>query len=229
MDSKAVLYVATGDEKYAKRTIRSIESLRNNQYRDTIIVVTDLINFFSKYKKDLNLTLKEVEKQKDKYDSRMFKTSINQYSNAENNLYLDSDTLILGPIDTIWEFISEGDIAFALDPFEGDAKHLAILQCFSSNLSEEVTEIKKFNYVDNRYFNSGVFLWKNNDTTKKLFEEWNKEWKKFRKIDQPSLCRAVNIVRDIKINILPPRFNCTPFSKTAYPPLIKHFFDNMEL
>ncbi len=226
MLTKAVIYIATGGLNYIELTKKSIASLRARAYRGTIIVVTDQPASFELLKKDTRLTIELAELPiPGKYASRFAKTSLNQYAAADINLYLDADTLVLRPIDEIWSYVSNADLALALEPSLDPVKDQAIRHSSAFSV-EEAALVSGLEFKDPRYFNSGVLLWKKGEASDAFFKAWHEEWLRFQKVDQPSLVRALRAV-DIQVQTLPPKFNHTPKTTDTEPIVIEHYWESI--
>jgi len=204
--NKGVLYLAIGED-YLALALKSISYLRATTYAGSIRLVTncDCVEISN----HLNIEIIFVAVDDESiFNSRYFKTQINQYAYTET-LFLDADTLPIAPIDDIWEFLNESDLAFALDlhPNVGHVIQNSINDPERRQLEYQL--MQDLELTNEQYFNSGVMLFKKNELIESFFSSWHTEWLKFRNEDQLALVRALKMV-DGKISTLPSMWNQRP-------------------
>jgi hypothetical protein len=201
MPSRGVIYLAVGNASYQRLARQSIASLRRSGYRGEVAVVVDEDVAFG-----AGIRTISVPRNARDFASRSLKTTLNRHSPFDESLYLDSDTLILWPIDPIWNALRRAPIAFAIDshPTVGEAiisapgerrgtvpEHLATAKVCPRNTP---------------YFNGGVMLWRRSTEADTFFDWWHQEWKRFGGIDQFALVRALTRC-GIPVATLPQRYN----------------------
>jgi len=197
---RGVVYTVINNRDYVFYVAVSILSLRDSGYEGHISIFTDLpLSYFDVLKSE-NVDVLQVDPPKGFLKpSRWIKTRLALLSPYEETLALDADTVVLSSIDKIWENLSKGPVALCRDscPTLAHVPH---------------GTLKEFLYTVNSYppsamqYNTGVMLWRRSTAALKLFREWNKEWQKFRHIDQLAFIRAVQNTGIMPI-VLPSGFN----------------------
>jgi Nucleotide-diphospho-sugar transferase len=136
------------------------------------------------------------------FQSRNLKTRLASLSPYPETLYIDSDILPLKPIDPIWDYLNQADLAMALDrlPTIGECDHISPIEIRYTleSLPESTAQ-----------YNSGVMLWRNNRATQALFRRWQQEWGRFQKHDQLALVRALARMQ-LSVARLPVNYNISP-------------------
>lgn len=179
--------ISFGDKSYVE-LLKSIKSI--HEYNDTYIqILSDRkINLYDAHSIQIDL----VNQLDNTYDyrynpvksSRFYKTKLNEYS-SEYNLYLDSDTVVKSKdIEIMFRLLDDYDLVI----------------CLSSNQESDsfwhIEELER-NYTYEQLgfiplqLQCGVFSWRQNEYTNKLFEQWNKEWLIFQGQDQCAFVRAL--------------------------------------
>lgn len=118
----------------------------------------------------------------DDQSNRQYKTSIVDYSACERMVYLDSDTLLTGPLDVAWRLLDHFDVCLRAQQNRQTHKNLA------------QTEILKggIRLMDCPQWNGGVFFFRNNNTVRDLFLDWNRNFNDIdEKFDQPALAKTI--------------------------------------
>jgi lipopolysaccharide biosynthesis glycosyltransferase len=118
--------------------------------------------------------------------SRSLKTRMRNLINGDF-LYIDCDTIIAGPLSIASLPISQ--IGAVLD------MHTTLQNSFHGKWVQDNLRQLHFSYpTDGKYFNSGVMLVRDTDTTRIFFARWNELWqqgvKQNRFQDQFSLCQT---------------------------------------
>lgn len=200
LKNKGVIYCISGSYLYILYEFCSMLSLRSRGYGGPILLITDISDTFSLPKSILGFQVKTLDVQSTSmFSQRWAKTQMDRLSPFDVSLYLDADTLVLNPIDSIWGFAEHCDVALALDI------HGTLSTCDHSSPPE-------WQYTSNMLqpefpqFNTGVILWRKGQKTSEFFHQWHDEWTRFRHIDQLAAMRALYIVRP-KVIVLSSKFN----------------------
>lgn len=214
------VYVVVGSEQdyYAERAVISMYSLLKHNPDSNIVLITekDTIQSLTGIKSLLETYANEIYVEdlpnylNQKQKSRFLKTSVRNIIKGDF-VFIDVDTLILDDIHELEKVESE----IALVSQGGDNK------ISRENSFKEIVKLnnargvkKNINYGIKNYYNSGVILCKDTETTHKLYELWHKFWFEsstqygFHN-DQPDLWRA-NVLMNNVIEELHPKFNCQP-------------------
>lgn len=141
--------------------------------------------------------------------TRNIKTSLIEYVEHDQCLYLDADTLILKPIDAVWTYT---DLAFTSNsPLDG--RESALVQ---GNYLELLTTAT-YNWPT-KYYNSSVFRFDLSVKNIKFFRAWTEQWRVHCSSDQTALWRTGQCA-----NILDPCWSdASPKSETV----IYHYFQS---
>ncbi len=141
-----------------------------------------------------------------KMRSRFIKTQLRKYVTGDI-LFIDSDTVITCPLDDIDEIIKQdADIYMVLDEHTTYSKHN----------SPYIDKLKKigWDYLYKSYqpyYNSGVMLMKDNDSTRKFSELWYNNWlfecTKGFVFDQLALFYTLS-TNNFSVRELPGEWNC---------------------
>jgi len=129
-------------------------------------------------------------------------------------LYLDADTMIRAPIDKGFEILQGGnwDMTLTMSINQGgeSLRHL-----------DEEERLYTQRAVSERFplqLQLGVFYF-NRETCKEFFENWRKEWQRYKTQDQGAFLRAL-YKSPIKLWLLGRQYN-TPYRKNA---IVEHLF-----
>ena len=194
---RGILYLATGSPSYVHDAAVSIASMRESGYKGHISLISDVPQ--AQNLKPMNVSIIRCNKIDTGLQSRKIKTSLNKFTPYDTTLFLDVDTIAARQLKPIWDQVDEHDIALAID-----ARRTCKSQAFG--LEKELRYTKKMCPLDFPHHNSGVMLWKKNEKTDKLFENWGKEWRMFKNRDQAALMRAI-FQTDIELNTMDSIFN----------------------
>lgn len=199
---RGVIYCACGDEDQIRKLFLSITSLRRF-FDGPVKVLTDLDRDYFETFADFNIDV-EVKQinMVSPYASRLIKTQVGLFSNFSESLFIDTDTVILKPIDDIWE-ITDG-IAMAI---EQETIAAAIQRVKTPRLMRDVATVTNLCELEQPYFNSGVIVWKDSEETRFFFRTWFSEWLLFQSEDQWPLVRTITKT-GIKPDILDRKYNC---------------------
>lgn len=214
------VYVVVGSDQdyYVERAIISMYSLLKHNPDSNIVVITekDTINSLSGNKTLLETYANEIHVEdlptflNQKQKSRFLKTSVRNIIKGDF-VFIDVDTLILDDIKELEDF--KGEIALVSQG--GDikiSKENSFKEIVQLNNSRGVR--KNIDYGIKKYYNSGVILCRDTESTRELYKLWHKLWFEsstqygFHK-DQPDLWRANVLMNDLIVE-LPPKYNCQP-------------------
>ena len=118
----------------------------------------------------------------------------------DRTLFLDTDTKVVGRLDGVFSLLDRFDLAAALDherksKWKSDVyiDYAKIPDCFSEH-------------------NSGVVLFRKNETVKEFFSLWQKNYVKWTEVsgkfnDQPSFRVSLWQSKELNLYTLPPEFN----------------------
>lgn len=195
--AKGVLYIALG-EAYALMALLSIKGLRSSSNVGiTIALDSRALRLASHFPKDVNI----VQVSDD--DSRFIKTRMYELSPYSHTLYVDCDTLIQQSIDSIFLLLDYFDIALKQRRIAFDRKGKGALRIFDG--AQQVSDLP--------HWNSGVILFKKNDLTQALFNDWHRlQVKLAYKFDQPALAEAL-LNNNVKIVCLEDKWNLQDVSQ----------------
>jgi len=104
-------------------------------------------------------------------------------------LYMDADTETVGDLSFLFQVLADGwDILICKDMSK---YHVAWNMIRPDNKAEFDETIRKIGTGEVMQYNGGVFGFRRNDRTKRLFERWLDEWHKYAARDQGALLRAL--------------------------------------
>lgn len=211
MKDRGVIYCATTTTAYLEAALISAIALRQLEPTLPITLISEqpLLNRLPL--DAYQITPRFLERHEIRvgpYASRFVKTRLQRLTPYRESLFLDADILPLQPIAGLWEFLSQDDLAMALDrlPLVGLCDHVDV---------EEKKYTLRTLSRDLSHFNSGVILWRGTPKTQLLFQAWHEEWKKFQKQDQMALARAIHQTQ-ISVTKLPRRYNISPIDSGLY-------------
>lgn len=195
--SKGVLYIALG-EAYALMALLSIKGLRSfSNVGITIALNSRALKLASQFPKDVNIV------QVGDDDSRFIKTRMYELSPYSQTLYIDCDTIIQESIDCIFLLLDHFDIALKQRRIAFAGRGKGALQIFDG--AQKVSDLP--------HWNSGVVLFKKNNLTQALFNEWHLlQVKLGYKLDQPALAEAL-LKSSVRIVCLEDKWNLQDVSQ----------------
>lgn len=232
MKDRGIIYISTGDSRIQQMTLLSIRSLRQAGYVGEVAVLSDQATGWMTTQPD-GYSIIQLAGDHGRYGSRAVKTSLSQYSPFEQTLFLDSDIAVLQPIDAIWNVLDPGDdsdasVAMALDPNRLSDYLRAVPATHAC--AEEVAATREVTQAGTPFFNSGVILWRRGARSDEFFRTWNREWSRFRRIDQFALSRAISSQQMRQILELDPVYNM-PFDRAkaaTASPVFLHFMGEVD-
>jgi len=174
---EGALYVAYG-EKARAGVKRSIASLRKLEPELPIAVVADEdIDGRDYWIPHVDLTP----------GARDVKTRIYSLSPFKKTLYLDADTVVVGHATGGWRLLDFFDVVLAIDP----NKILSRAKWKALDPEEVAATKAEIGTAEVQYYQSGVIFFRRGDNIRRFFQEWHKQWKRWRKQDQMALLRAL--------------------------------------
>lgn len=201
---QGILYLAINDINYIEYLDISIASLRKEGYAGNICVLTNFKHI--EKKPDVEYKFLDIKKEEPIRASRRVKTQLNKFTPYDTTLYLDCDTIILNPIDKVWDFASDFAVSRDTHKTIGDLKPSDV-RFRSDELDLTVEQIGK----NAPYFSGSTVLWNKSEQSDAIYNAWHEEWKKFQYTDQMSLARAVT-KNKFMLSDLPEVYN-TPLTK----------------
>lgn len=223
---RGVVYIVTGSRKYYFELKKSIDSLLKQGYSGPIRIVAERASYISSYNSYDQVEIYEVPKKEETSFSlsRRLKTQLYDYSPFAETLFLDTDTVILKPIDSVWEYLNSSNFILSTDILETLADVFWTEVIGGNYLFEDAVYTRAICPLDSKLFNAGVILFRRCAETKNLFEIWTKEWSRFRHRDQLALVRAIFHSR-INVKALPSIYNAyTLDSQNASEVVVYHYW-----
>ncbi len=205
MNRRGVIYCATSTVAYLEAALISAIALRQQEPTLPIMLISDQERLADLNLDEYGITsrlLTSAELGADQFSSRSIKTRLSTLSPYEESLFLDADILPLRPIQDLWQFLEQGDVAMVPDRLP------------KVSLCDHVSPLEKSYTLrrlagDATQFNSGVLLWKSTAASHALFDEWHQEWLTFQAQDQLALVRALHTTR-LTVTSLPTPYNTSP-------------------
>ena len=204
--NKGVLYLAMG-ASYTRLATDSARTLRLHGYDGPIRVITDAP---SNDLVDLECETLVVGSLPGGFASRFHKTQLYRWS-FDRTLFLDADTIVISPIDEVWEQLAGHDIAMAPDMHPNVGDVLARSVNDPTRRAPEYQLMRDLGLVERRYYNSGVMLFDQNGRMSRTFGRWHQEWNRFGGEDQLALVRAL-AVTGARVSTLDSAWNRRPKS-----------------
>lgn len=210
MNERGVVYCLTDSEAYLEAVLISALTLRSFEPNLAIAIVSNLavINQLSLEPYGIFtrlLTPQEVTS--NAFASRDVKTRLFNLSPFTETLYLDADILPCDSVSELWKYLDRAPLAMVNDRLP------QVEMCDHISLEEKDYTLQQIP-PNSAQFNSGVMLWRKNETTQNLFTEWQKEWRIFQKQDQLALVRAIHRCQ-ISVASLPQTYNVSPIDSVA--------------
>lgn len=210
MISQGVVYCLTDSEAYLEAVLISALTLRSFEPDLPIAIISNLARIQRLALKPYGISTRFLTPQElpenHGFISRYVKTHLIELSPYTETLFLDADILPCAGISDLWGYLKNAAIAMVKDrlPFVEMCDHISL---------EEKTHTLAQIPANSPQFNSGVMLWKHNQTMQKLFSQWQDEWQIYQKQDQLALVRALHNC-DICVAELPQTYNVSPIDST---------------
>ena len=205
----AYILISSENDYYAEQLLVSLYSLKLHNPDCNPVILTDrdtVINLKGRLKRinefaDEIIEIKLPEGMTGKEKSRFIKTSMLKYIDGDF-LFIDVDTLIMKSLQEIVTY--NCNIGAVLDCHTSATGNGQMLNCL------KLKKIK--NWVCFNYFNSGVVWVKDNEATRKFFNDWHeiwyKDWKNYQiVIDQFAFAQA-NLNNKNIVEEIPGQYNC---------------------
>lgn len=178
MIERGVFYVAYGI-RARKEALLSIASLkRSNPVLPVCVVSDDSLAFKAS-------TDYQLDFDSDKY-GRLAKLNIDQLSPFKHTLYLDADTRVYLPLDSLFKPLTDGFEFVATISEQQGANWLWHIEDSDRELTANEIGIAAPLQIQ-----GGVWAFKKSPKMKSFFSHWRKEFKRFNSIyDQAALTRA---------------------------------------
>ncbi len=206
MISQGVVYCLTDSEAYLEAVLISALTLRSFEPDLPISIISNLARIQSLALRPYGistpfLAVQELPKN-NAFISRYVKTHLIELSSYTETLFLDADILPCAGISDLWGYLKNYEIAMVKDrrPLVEMCDHIS---------PEEKTHTLDQIPPNSTQFNSGVMLWKHNQSMQKLFSQWQREWEIYQKQDQLALVRALHRC-NISVAEIPQTYNVSP-------------------
>jgi len=211
MSLRGVLYCAIENPAYLEAAVVSAFALRQLEPELPITLITDLpLPIPALHRQGIAVKHVEIPNQwrsPGGFASRLVKTSLPEFSDFEQTLYLDADVLPILPIHAIWSYLEAGDLVMKPDV------QAQIGQCDHIDEHEKQYTLKHCP-ADTPHYNAGVMLWRRTPSTTALFQAWKAEWQVFHQHDQLAFVRALQ-THPIPVVALPDLYNFPAHLLTA--------------
>lgn len=117
------------------------------------------------------------------------KVTVNNWSPFEPTLLLDADTRIKGDLSFGFKVMRNGwDLAIAPSIPPSNARNPALWSLKRVEMDQTFQELGTWQHA---MFNTGVMFFRKTPRMARLFDEWRKEWLRFKDRDQGALLRAL--------------------------------------
>jgi len=194
MNDRGIIYVATG-ARYLAEAEASAQSVRRWMPKTPMVIWTDDPG---RVNSAVFAETRKIEKPAYSFSDKFHAFRETPY---ERTLFLDTDTLLLGPIPEVFDVLDQFDFACAHGPVRGTDSPELLADCPAAFAEP----------------NAGVLAFNRNDKTARLFQLWAERYEDqlrrypHRKSDQPPLRRTL-WDSGIRFVTLPPEYNLrTPF------------------
>ncbi|MEI8121289.1 MAG: hypothetical protein WCI20_04510 [bacterium] len=160
---RGVLYVALGNH-FLREAYRSARSLHRHHPEIPVQLFTDIEDlpeaYRSQFKFVVTLPSETYLAEGQPVLARVLRARVNclRESCFQQTLHLDSDTLILRPIDALWSHLDNVDFSIANEPLNDHPNNINLL----------------LDYKNLRYYNAGVFAFRDSVPWKQFLQEWCK-------------------------------------------------------
>lgn len=120
-------------------------------------------------------------------NSRLAKVNLPQLVEYDKVLYLDADTRIKGNLSALFEILDDWDLALAPSKNQDNDLFRHI-----KNVVEKEETLRELGNWRPLQFQCGVMAF-SRERCKQLFEEWQRQWQRWKGQDQAALLRALAI------------------------------------
>ena len=204
---KGLVYIVTGHRQYYRECLRSVQSLYGSGYQGSTLITAEDPNMLGQLRNSAKIRIEKIPLKGNSHElSRRMKTTMAQWTPFSDTLYLDTDTIIQRPIDAIWDILDGSSMGLSLDdiPTLGDVLKTCVLTGRYS--LDEAAYTRKICSPISPQYNGGVFLFHKCCSTEEFFSIWEKEWLRFKHLDQLALMRAITIT-NVGVGLLDATYN----------------------
>src|SRR5215218_9822905 len=166
--TRGVIYVAVRDATYRRLARESIWSLRRARERVDVAVVCDDDADAATTAREFGDGVRRivVPRDADAFGSRAIKTQLHRLTPFDETLYLDCDTLVVWPLDQIWQHLRSAEVALALDAHPTVQGALAAARGERRGTAAEWEATRaSMTSAAAPYFNGGVLLWRRSEAS----------------------------------------------------------------
>lgn len=197
--SRGVVYIVTEQSGYLNLLNKSLDC--TTKFAD-VHVLSDIPHVTDRCPTSHIDVPKEIRG----YKSRWLKTQLPLYSPFDQTLYLDSDAVVLQPLDELWE---KTGLFLALDIHPTIGQGLIAGDDDHKGSAKERKETADVCLMNNPYYNGGVIYYTKDDNSDAFFKGWHEEWFKYQNVDQFALVRAIAKKKSV-VNTLSHIYNYNP-------------------
>lgn len=218
-----MMYMAWG-EKAMQSINRSIATLKRLGYSYPVAIVGDFPNkppsdVMPSTRKFIPMDTNPFDVSKAKnfqFRAGRIKPQLCKLSPFDFTLYVDADTQFIQPVHLAFHLLFEHDLVVTDEILSLKDLYNKRLAGWELNMIErDVTIIELGGNDQQKFINSGVFLFRKNEKTIKLFNDWSEEWQRFQEWDeQLALMRAIH-ENDVNVHHLPVEWNSPRFTKST--------------
>ena len=207
--TSGVVYVAVGP-KYVQGAAISISTLRR-VFSGPVMLLSDRPSEQLDALKDsfgVDIRIHDTGTKDAHKSSRVLKTQVMKLCPYDYGMFIDADTLVLGPVHNVWGVLGDANIALAISqhyPHIGDAgkakehmKHRAY--------SDDFRATKEVTGASFPHYHSSTIVWRRSQETTELANKWYAEWQAFKCCDMFPLARAMSKIKPT-VAKLPRKYN----------------------
>jgi lipopolysaccharide biosynthesis glycosyltransferase len=199
MENQGIVYIAIGQShlELAIASAQSVIDTASEPQSITILCDLDYVDANSKIS-FVNIAQYAGAHWQDKSNLVAYlKTKLYRLTPYEKTLYLDNDIRAVKDLSSIWDYVEDG-IGFckAFNPLIKERSYpVGSEEAYTANVIDDWNQ-----------YNSGMFLFTDSSAMFAFFENWNRQWHKFKHHENMALTRLFNHspVRPIE---LPSKFN----------------------
>lgn len=177
---KGVVYVVYG-HKAQEACRKSIASLRRHNPLTSVAVVGDDVQV----KGVVQVAFQQHRQYNPMQQSRHAKTNLDQLTPFKSTVYLDADTIVYQPLDTMFDALICYEWLATISTQQGKnwIKHAAE--------DERVQTLMEIGYTPVQ-LQGGVFGFRRTNNVRAFFAEWRRQWALYADVDQAALMRALH-------------------------------------
>lgn len=194
----------------AKSILSSVASLKAQGCEYPVLVVGDspVSGYpFAEWKGESPFD--DSKPKKFRFRAGRVKPFLARYSPWDYTLYVDADTTFMKPIDEAFKMLETCDLVVTQEILNLGQLYNMKLAGWELNIIERDTTVVEIGGDSTQLFvNSGVFLFKKNQCTLKLFDDWHAQWMRFQEWDeQLAFMRAIHMHSDVTTAYLTYKWN----------------------